>query len=77
MVEYIELFVGFDDLKDSYAVAVAESSPKGEVRSCGKVGSDAASVRQLARKLERPDVRLRFCYQAWPTGTAHHGRCRL
>ena len=34
----------------------------------GEIGSDGASVRRLVRKLERPGSRLRFCYEAGPTG---------
>ena len=68
MVEDSELFIGLDVSKDSHAVAVAENGRGGEVRSHGEIGSDAASVRRLVRKLERPGLRLRFCYEAGPTG---------
>lgn len=68
MVENSELFIGMDVSKDSHAVAVAEGGRKGEVRPYGEIGADAASVRRFVRKLERPDVRLRFCYEAGPTG---------
>jgi transposase len=57
-----------DVSKDSHAVAIAEAGREGEVRSFGEIGSDAASVRRLVRKLEHPGVRLRFCYEAGPTG---------
>lgn len=60
MQENSGLFIGLDVSKDSHAVAVAESGRGGEVRFHGEIGSDAASVRRLVRKLERPDVRLRF-----------------
>ena len=68
MVEDSELFIGLDVSKDSHAVAVAEGGRGGEVRSHGEIGSDAASVRRLVRKLDRPGLRLRFCYEAGPTG---------
>lgn len=68
MVENSELFVGFDVSKSSHAVAVAESGRMGEVRSHGSISTDSASVRRFVRKLERPNVRLRFCYEAGPTG---------
>lgn len=68
MVECSEVFIGLDVSKDSHAVAVAESGRAGEVRSYGEVSSDASAVRRLVRKLERPGVRLRFCYEAGPTG---------
>ncbi len=68
MVEDSELFIGLDVSKDSHAVAVAEGGRDGEVRSHGEIGSDAASVRRFVRKLDRPGLRLRFCYEAGPTG---------
>ena len=63
-----EFFIGFDVSKNSHAVAVAEGNRDGEVRSYGLIGTDTASVRRLVRKLERPNSRLRFCYEAGPTG---------
>ena len=60
MVENSELFIGLDVSKDSHAVAVAEGGRGGEVRSHGAIGSDAASVPCLVRKLDRPGLRLRF-----------------
>ena len=68
MDENSEVFIGLDVSKDSHAVAVAESGRDGEVMSCGEIAADAASVRRFVRKLERPNVRLRFCYEAGPTG---------
>lgn len=68
MKEYTEVFVGMDVAKDRHAVAVAEGGRNGEVRYLGEVGTDDASIRRLVRKLERPGVRLRFCYGAGPTG---------
>ena len=53
MVEDSELFIGFDVSKESHAVAVAEGGRDGEVRCYGEIGSDAASIRRLVRKLER------------------------
>ncbi len=49
-------------------MAVAESGRDGEVRSLGEIGSDAASVRRLVRKLEGRHTRLRFCDEAGSTG---------
>lgn len=68
MVDYREVFVGMDVSKDRHAVAVAESGRDGEVRYFGEIASDPAAVRRFVRKLERPSVRLRFCYEAGPTG---------
>ncbi|RWM09911.1 MAG: hypothetical protein EOR73_32920, partial [Mesorhizobium sp.] len=63
-----EVFIGLDVAKDRHAVASAESGRTGEVRYVGEISSDSASVRRLVRKLGRPGVRLRFCYEAGPTG---------
>ncbi|RWX58967.1 transposase, partial [Mesorhizobium sp. M2A.F.Ca.ET.039.01.1.1] len=68
MEEYSEVFVGLDVAKDRHAVALAESGRGREVRYVGEISSDIASVRRLVRKLGRPGVRLRFCYEAGPTG---------
>lgn len=68
MVENSTLFIGLGVSKDSHAVAVAESGRKGEVSSYGEIGADAVSVRRFVRNLERPNTRLRFCYEAGPTG---------
>ncbi|MBY6058738.1 transposase [Leisingera daeponensis] len=68
MQENSELYIGLDVSKNSHAVAVAESSRNGEVWSYGEIGADAASVRRFVRKLDRPNARLRFCYEAGPTG---------
>lgn len=68
MVDYSEVFIGLDVSKDSHAVAVAEGGRDGEVRYFGEIASDAAAVRRFVHKLERPGARLRFCYEAGPTG---------
>ena len=68
MVDCSEVFIGMDVSKDRHAVAAAEGGRDGEVRFHGEIGSDDASVRRLVRKLERSGARLRFCYEAGPTG---------
>ncbi|MCC8947514.1 hypothetical protein H8A97_20985 [Bradyrhizobium sp. Arg62] len=68
MEDYNEVFVGLDVAKDRHAVVIAESGRDGEVRYLGEISSDGASVRRLVRKLARPGLRLRFCYEAGPTG---------
>ena len=40
----------------------------GTAKSGSSARSDAASVRRLVGKLDRPNLRLRFCYEAGPTG---------
>ncbi|MCP1845951.1 hypothetical protein ACVIHI_008586 [Bradyrhizobium sp. USDA 4524] len=66
--DYSENFVGLDAAKDRHAVAIAENGRDGEVRYLGEISSDNASVGRLVRKLARPGLRLRFCYEAGPTG---------
>ena len=68
MGEHTEVFVGLDVSKDRHAVAIAEGGRDGEVRYLGEVGSDEAAIRRLVKTLARPGVRLRFCYEAGPTG---------
>ena len=68
MVDCSEVFAGMDVSKERHAVAVADSGRDGEVRFFGEIGSDGASVRRFVRKLEQRGARLRFCYEAGPTG---------
>jgi len=68
VVDCNEMFVGMDVSKDRHAVAVTEGGRDGEVRYHGEIRSDDACVRRLVRKLERSGARLRFCYEAGPTG---------
>ena len=68
VVHCSEVFIGINVSKDRHAVAIAESGPDGEVRFFGEFGSDMASARRFLRKVEQPDRRLRFCYEAGPTG---------
>ena len=68
MGEYSDIFVGLDVAKDRHAVAIAEGGRDGDLRYFGEIGSDTASIRSLVRKLAGPGRRLRFCYEAGPTG---------
>lgn len=60
-------FVGLDVHAETIAVAVAEQG--GEVRSLGISPNREESVRKLVKKLG-PVEKLRFCYEAGPTGYA-------
>jgi transposase len=60
-------FVGLDVHADTIAVAVA--AQEGEARSLGIIPNRAESIRKLVGKLG-PIERLRFCYEAGPTGYA-------
>jgi len=68
----IEVFVGLDVAKAKHAVAIADDGRAGEVRYFGEIGADAASVRRMVAKLEKPGRRLHFCYEAGPTGYGLH-----
>lgn len=68
MEEHTEIFVGLDVAKDRHAVAVAEGGRSGELRYLGEIGANEGAIRRLVKKLARPGVRLRFCYEAGPTG---------
>jgi len=59
-------YIGLDVHKDSIAVAIAVEN--GELRFYGKIGGKAADLDKLIKKLAHPEVELRFCYEAGPTG---------
>lgn len=61
-------FVGLDVHAATIAVAVAEGSRNGEVRSLGIIPNEPAAVRKLVQKLGKKG--LRTCYEAGPTGFA-------
>ena len=68
MGEYSEAFVAFDTAKTKHAVAIADAGRNGEVRFVGEVASSPARVERLVRKLAERHDKLRFCYEAGPTG---------
>lgn len=68
MQEYSELFVGLDTSKLKISVAVADGDRHGEVRFYGDISSEPASVASMVSKLARGGAKLRFCYEAGPTG---------
>jgi len=70
--EYSELFVGLDVSKLKISVAVAEGGRGREVRFYGDIDATQASVEKLIKKLAKPGVKLRFCYEAGPTGYELH-----
>jgi transposase len=61
-------YVGLDVHKETIAVAVAENSPRSEVRYLGPIGNDETAVRQLVKRLAKGGETLRFCYEAGPCG---------
>ncbi len=68
MGEYSEVFVGMDVSKSRIAVALAEGLRAGEVRFEGEIEASGAAVRKLVRRLSAKYGKLRFCYEAGPTG---------
>ena len=76
MGEYSEAYVAFDTSKTKHAVAIADGGRRGEVRFLGDVASSPARVERLARKLAERYDKLRFCYEAGPTGYGLYRRLR-
>ena len=61
------LCVGLDVHKDSIAIAYAHPE-QGDVVSLGTIGTRAADITALLRKLEAKECRLHFAYEAGPCG---------
>jgi len=61
------LYVGLDVHKESIVVATA---PQGdtEAQPYGKIGGTLEALDKLIKKMDRPDVELRFVYEAGPCG---------
>ena len=62
-------FLGLDVHKESVSVSIAPSDST-EVRHYGQIGGALDDIDRLVKKLQAaaPDVELRFCYEAGPTG---------
>ena len=60
-------YLGLDVHKDSITIAPAD---KEEVRHYGKIAGKLADLDKLIKKLQKnsPEIELRFCYEAGPTG---------
>ncbi len=63
-----EVFIGLDTSKVKISVAVAEGGRGGEVRFMGDIDSAPAMVERMVNKLAKRHPKLRFCYEAGPTG---------
>jgi transposase len=61
------LYVGLDVHKESIVVATA---PEGDTAAelYGKIGGTLEALDKLIKKLEKPDLELRFAYEAGPCG---------
>ena len=68
MGHHSEVFIGIDTSKLRNAVAIAEGGRGGEVRFLGEFPATEAAVRKFVAKLAAKYRRLRFCYEAGPTG---------
>ena len=67
-----EAFVGLDTSKQKISVAVADTGRTGEVRFFGDIDSAPAMVEHMVKKLAKRHQKLRFCYEAGPTGYGLH-----
>ena len=72
MRENSEVFVGLDTSKQKISVAIADTGRSGEVRFFGDIGSAPAMVERMVKKLAERHHKLRFCYEAGPTGYGLH-----
>lgn len=69
-------FVALDASKETLAVAIAGDGKRGEVRYFGTIANRTEAVRKLVEKLAGRHGRLKFCYEAGPTGYALHRTIR-
>jgi hypothetical protein len=65
-------FLAFDSVNEKHAVAIADDGRDGEVHYLGEIDNSPDAVRKLVAKLSRQYERLRFCYEAGPTGYGLH-----
>jgi len=72
MEQHSEVFIGLDTSKLKISVALADGERNGEVRFYGDISSDPGSVSAMVAKLAKGGARLRFCYEAGPTGYDLH-----
>jgi transposase len=70
--ENSEVFVGLDTSKQKISVAIANTGRSGEVRFFGDIESTPSMVERMVMKLAKHHHRLRFCYEAGPTGYGLH-----
>ena len=60
-------YIGLDVHKDSIAVSIAPQNST-EVRRYGIIGGTLDAVDSLLKKLTKPELELRFVYEAGPCG---------
>src|SRR5271165_1741087 len=62
------IYVGLDVHKDGIVIAIADGGLRGELRDYGRIANTAAALERLVRKLAGAGAKLRFCYEAGPSG---------
>jgi transposase len=72
MGEYTEAFVGIDVAKARNAIAIAEGARGDEVRYFGEIDATVESMRRAVNRIAGKYSRVRFCYEAGPTGYGLH-----
>jgi len=72
MQENSEVFVGLDTSKQKISVAVADTGRSGDVRFFGDIDNTPTMVDRMVKKLAKRHQKLRFCYEAGPTGYGLH-----
>lgn len=72
MKKHATLFVGLDVHKDSISVAHVPDDRQAEVTFVGRIGTRAADIDRLVRRLEAKAARLVVAYEAGPCGYVLH-----
>jgi transposase len=67
-----EVFIGLDTSKSKISVALAEAGRNGEVRFFGDIDSAPEMVERMVNRMAKRYPKLRFCYEAGPTGYGLH-----
>lgn len=65
-------YIGLDVHKATIAVAIAEGSRHGEVRTLGVFQNRTDVISKLVERLTKAGRRLSFCYEAGPCGYGLH-----
>src|SRR3954465_1322513 len=60
-------YIGLDVHKDSIAVSIAPQNST-EIRRYGIIGGTLDAIDNLIKKLSKPELELRFVYEAGPCG---------
>jgi transposase len=66
--DHTTTYVAFDNSKETFVVAIADGSVRGEVRFGGTIANRVEAVRKLVTRLAAKHLVLNFCYEAGPWG---------